>query len=156
MELQEIRKQKGLTQKEAAAFVGISLRTYTNYEQGRSKMGSFTGKTILEKLLSYEPYNENKGILPLDFIVAQSTPVFQKAQARYAILFGSYAKGKATESSDVDLLIESDVDGLAYFQCVEELRRLLHKKVDLLRFKDLQNNPVLLSEILATGKRIYG
>lgn len=45
MGLQEIRKQKGLTQKDIAAFVGISLRAYANYEQGRSKREPFTGKT---------------------------------------------------------------------------------------------------------------
>jgi predicted nucleotidyltransferase len=74
----------------------------------------------------------------------------------YAILFGSYSKNEANEKSDVDLLISGSVDGLDYFSLIEKIRKTLHKKVDLLRFQDLKDNQNLLSEILATGVRIYG
>ena len=35
------------------------------------------------------------------------TPVFDAYGVRKAILFGSYAKGTATEKSDIDLLVDS-------------------------------------------------
>ncbi|MBQ7313700.1 MAG: nucleotidyltransferase domain-containing protein, partial [Clostridia bacterium] len=39
-------------------------------------------------------------------------PVFEQYQIRHAVLFGSFAKGTATEKSDVDLLVESGLRGL--------------------------------------------
>jgi predicted nucleotidyltransferase len=156
MELKELRKTKGLTQKEAAQIAGISFRTYQNYEYGRSKENSFTGRTILEKLGSYEKYSEDKGVLTLSYIKESVADVLKNYPVEYAILFGSYAKGKANEKSDVDLLLETQVDGLDYFSLIEKLRKTLHKRVDLLRFRDLHDNQVLISEILKTGVRIYG
>ncbi len=36
------------------------------------------------------------------------TPIAQKYRLRAVYLFGSYARGTATENSDVDLLIDTD------------------------------------------------
>ena len=73
----------------------------------------------------------------------------------YCILFGSYAKGNAGDSSDVDLLISSDVKGLKFFGMVEKLRETLHKRVDVLDLDQLKNNLELTDEILKDGIRIY-
>ncbi len=156
MEIKELRKEKGLTQKQAAKWIGISFRTYQNYENGRTSGSSLTGRIIAEKLASYEPYTEETGILSLDYIKKETSLVFEQYDVDYAVLFGSYSKNEAGEKSDVDLLISGSVDGLAYFSLIEKLRRVLHKKVDVLRFQDLKENQPLLSEILATGVRIYG
>ena len=40
----------------------------------------------------------------------------------YCVLFGSYAKGKAKETSDVDLLISADIKGLKFYGMVENLK----------------------------------
>ena len=40
MTLRELRKDKGLTQAEAASYVGIPLRTYINYENDITKQDS--------------------------------------------------------------------------------------------------------------------
>ncbi len=74
----------------------------------------------------------------------------------YCYLFGSYAKGKASGSSDVDLLISAKVTGLKYYELVERLREALHKKVDVLDTKQLLKNEELLNEVLKEGVRIYG
>ena len=71
-------------------------------------------------------------------------------------LFGSYAKGYATETSDVDLLIDTTITGLSFFGLIEEFREALHKKVDLLRLDDVKNNKELLLEIMKDGVKIYG
>ena len=73
----------------------------------------------------------------------------------YCILFGSYSKGKAVESSDVDLLISSDVKGLKFYGMVEKLRTVLHKKVDVLSLEQLKDNLELTGEILKDGIRIF-
>ena len=74
----------------------------------------------------------------------------------YCYLFGSYAKGKAVATSDVDLLISGKVTGLNFYGLVEELRGALHKKVDLLDIKQLLNNEELLNAVLGEGIKIYG
>jgi len=60
------------------------------------------------------------------------------------------------ETSDVDLLISSDVKGLKFYGMVEKLRTALHKKVDVLSLEQLKDNLELISEILKDGIRIYG
>ena len=71
-------------------------------------------------------------------------------------MFGSYAKGKETPSSDVDLLISADVKGIKLYGLVEELRETLCKKVDLLDINQLKDNLPLMEEILKDGIKIYG
>ena len=73
----------------------------------------------------------------------------------FCYLFGSYAKGKATEVSDVDLLISTETTGLRFFEMTERLRKGLHKKVDVLDLKQLVNNEALIREVLREGVRIY-
>ena len=63
MTLRELRKNKGITQKQAADFVGMPLRTYSNYENDVKKQSSIKYKYILEKLYSYGYIDEENGIL---------------------------------------------------------------------------------------------
>ena len=72
------------------------------------------------------------------------------------ILFGSYAKGTAKETSDVDLIVSNELRGLKFFGMVEDLRENLHKKVDVLDVGQLENNLKLLNEVLMDGIKIYG
>lgn len=81
--------------------------------------------------------------------------VFQDYNVNYCYLFGSYAKGKAGKSSDVDLLISSDTKGLKFYEMVERLRGVLHKKVDALDHKQLLKNEALLNDVLKDGVKIY-
>ena len=71
-------------------------------------------------------------------------------------MFGSYAKGKETPISDVDLLISANIKGLKFYGLVEELRTVLHKKVDVLDMNQLKENLELTEEILKDGVKIYG
>ena len=50
MTLRELRKNKGITQKQAADFVGMPLRTYSNYENDVKKQSSIKYKYILSGL----------------------------------------------------------------------------------------------------------
>lgn len=53
----------------------------------------------------------------------------------FCYLFGSYAKGKAIEESDIDLLVSTDLKGLKYYGFVEKLKNSLHKNMDVLDMK---------------------
>ena len=154
--IKEIRIEKKLTQQQVADIVGISLRSYKSYENDKEKEGTLKYNYILDKLKSINPVDEEHGILEMDFIIEKCKQILDEYPVHYCILFGSYSKGKAGESSDVDLLISSDVKGLKFYGMVEKLRNALHKKVDVLNVEQLKDNLELTNEILKDGIRIYG
>ena len=154
--IKEIRIEKKLTQQQVAELVGISLRSYKSYENDKEKEGTLKYNYILDKLQTINPIDEEHGILEMDFIIEKCKQVLDEYPVHYCILFGSYSKGKAGESSDVDLLISSDVKGLKFSGMVEKLRNALHKKVDVLNVEQLKDNLELTNEILKDGIRIYG
>lgn len=154
MSIKELRINKGLTQNEAAKLVGLSLRTYQNYEYGASTRDMFKINNIIKILSEYQKYSEDKGILSMTEIFEISSNIFRKYNISYAYLFGSYAKGEANEKSDIDILISDEVKGLNFIGLAEELCSKLHKKIDLIRIDDLKNNYEFLNEILATGVKI--
>ena len=100
--------------------------------------------------------DEEHGILTTEQIRKSCKDVLDAYQVEYCYLFGSYAKGKATEQSDVDLLISTKETGLRFYEMAERLRESLHKKVDLLDMKQLVNNETLIHEMLKDGIKVYG
>lgn len=155
-ELKDIRKEKKLTQQEAANLVGISIRSYKDYENIDAKKGTIKYQYILEKILKYKTLDEEHGILTIEEIKKICSEIFNQYDVNYCYLFGSYAKGKATPSSDVDLLISCNVKGLKFYGLTENLREKLHKRVDLLETKQLKDNLELTEEILRDGIKVYG
>ena len=118
MTLRELRKNKGITQQEAANFLGVPLRTYSNYENDIKKQTSIKYIYMVEKLYTYGYVDEENGILTLDEIKKVCVEVFSKYSVEYCYLFGSYAKGKAKATSDVDLLVCTNLSGLKFYGLV--------------------------------------
>ncbi len=156
MTLRELRKIKGITQQEAADYVGVPLRTYSNYENDPQKQSSIKYKYIMEKLYTHGYIDEENGVLTLEEIKKTCVNILSKYPVEYCYLFGSYAKGNAKPSSDVDLLIHTTLSGLKFYGLVEELREQLKKKVDVLDQKQIMGNFELTNEILKDGVKIYG
>lgn len=156
MTIRELRKNKGITQREAAEFVGIPLRTYSNYETDPKKQTTIKYKYIMDKLFEYGYIDEENGILSIEKIREVCADVFARHSVEYCYLFGSYAKAKATPTSDVDLLISSPISGIMFYGLVEELREALKKRVDVLDIRQIENNFDLTNEILKDGIKIYG
>lgn len=156
MKLKDIRSKKGLTQEEAAKLLGVSRRTYIKYENEQIQLNDLKHKFMCQTLESYGFIDESHGILTLEQIKTICKNVFEEYNVEYAYLFGSYAKGKAKETSDVDLLVSVPVNGLEFFGLLETLREKLKKKVDLLDVGQLNNNMELVKEILKDGIKIYG
>lgn len=156
MTLKELRKQKKLTQAQCAEYLGVPLRTYQNYELDASKAGSIKYDYMMNKLEQYGFVDEDHGILGIQAIKEICSEVFDSFNVDYCYLFGSYAKGKAVDSSDVDLLVSTTDTGMRFFDLVETLREKLRKKVDVLNREQLTNNDALLDEILKDGVKIYG
>ena len=156
MTLRELRKQKGLTQNECAVFLGIPLRTYQNYESDEKKSNSIKYHYMVQKLEQYGYVDESHGVLSLSDIKEKCGEIFSKYNVEYCYLFGSYAKGNATEQSDVDLLLSTTETGIRFYDLIESVREKLRKKADVLNKEQLINNEVLLDEILRDGVKIYG
>ena len=154
-ELRSTRENLKLTQIDAAKILNISRRTYQKYESIEDNKDQRLQYYIyvLNKLLIID---EENGILTVEDIKQKVSEILAKYNVNFCYLFGSYAKGKAVPTSDVDLIIDSDITGLDYFGLVEELRESLHKRVDLLKVDQLDNNQTLLREIMKDGIKVYG
>ena len=144
-----------MTQVECAKYLGIPLRTYQNYEKDDIDKNNIKYQYMVNKLEQYGYIDETHGILEIERIKSICGPIFKKYKVRYCYLFGSYAKGKAKETSDIDLVVYTEVTGIQFYELIEELREKLKKKVDLLNQYQIKNNFDLVNEILSDGIKIY-
>lgn len=155
MSIKEIRQSLNLTQKEASEIIEMPLRTYVNYENDPSKKETIKYRYIKEKLHEYGHVDESHGILSIEKIKDSCSTVFSHYKVDYVFLFGSYSKGEAQDDSDIDLFVSTDVSGIKFYGMVEELRQVLHKKIDMITLESLENNTELINEILKDGIKIY-
>ena len=105
--------------------------------------------------MEYEKITPEKGILEIDEIKEVVNKIFENTDVSYVYLFGSYANNKATEKSDIDLLVSNELKGLQYVGIYEQLTNDMHKKIDLVRIDDLMNSFDFLNNILKEGIKIY-
>ncbi len=95
-------------------------------------------------------------IYTLQEIQAILSPVFSNHNVKRAVLFGSYAKGVADRKSDVDILVDSGLRGLAFFGLLEDVVTSLDKNVDLLDTAQVVPSSEVYNEIERSGVVIYG
>ena len=158
MTLLETRKQYNVSQMEVAQLLNVPVRTYIRYEQDDNYGSALKRKTMIDLINNKYEITENKGLLSVEFIKKELNKLFKEKYegiVQFCYLFGSYAKGYATESSDIDLCISSTLTGFKVAGLAESIRSVLHKKIDLIRFDSLSNNLELLNEIMKDGIKIY-
>ena len=82
--------------------------------------------------------------------------LLKKYHAEKAILFGSYARGEATEESDIDLIIVggAEFEPTDVFAIAEELNRQLDKKVDVYELREIDKGSELYDAIFSDGIEI--
>lgn len=157
-DLKEIREQYKISMTQASIDTGIPIRTYSRYEND-SNYGSVLKREAIVNILNkkYE-ITEDKGILNIDDLRAGVLKIIANHldEIDFCYLFGSYAKGYATEKSDIDLCVSTSLTGLSFIGFIEELRTELKKKVEVLRLTDVSENAELLKEIMKDGIKIYG
>ena len=156
MTLKEWRLSKELTQSQVAKLVGISLRSYKEYENDVTKINTLKYNYIFNELSKINYIDEEHGILKIDNIKKIVSDVLSNFDVDYCYLFGSYAKNNANELSDVDLLVSTRITGLSFFGLAEKLREALHKKVDLQTHEQIVGSEQMLEDILVEGVKIYG
>ena len=159
MTLLETRQNYHLSQMQVASSLGIPLRTYVRYEKD-NEYGSPLKRDAMVKAIN-EKYeiSETKGLLTLEEIKSKVQKLFDEkysGQINFCFLFGSYAKGYATEKSDVDICISTSLAGFRFIGISEAVRSVLHKKVDIVKFENLDGNLELINKILKDGIKLYG
>ncbi len=83
------------------------------------------------------------------------TPIFDAYGVQRAVLFGSYGKGTATESSDVDLLVDSGLRGLRFVGMLDAIQASISKDVDLFDVTHIEPGSLIEREIQRTGVAFY-
>jgi len=158
--LKTIRENLGLTQSDVSKLAGIPINTIRNWEQESRKPSEWSVNLLIDRILrDVQERNilidETNGVLSFLSIKKIVSKMAEKHDIARIILFGSYVKGEATEQSDIDLYMESDLYGLAYFEFVEILRNGLKKKVDVFSNKTIERPSKIAEEIMTTGVLIY-
>ncbi|MDR0846085.1 MAG: nucleotidyltransferase domain-containing protein [Lactobacillales bacterium] len=81
-------------------------------------------------------------IYSIDEIREKVAPIAQKYEVKKIFIFGSYARGEATENSDIDILFYSKgtkAKGLKTFGFELELQDALGKKVEVFPKEDFES-----------------
>ena len=84
----------------------------------------------------------NKTIFTIKDIVNLVKPIAEKYKVKEIYLFGSYARGEATESSDLDFLVfgGKNFKLTMIFSLAEDLREILKKDVDVFGITEINKN----------------
>ena len=80
MNLKEIRLQNNLTQDEAAKILGVTSRTYINYESGKINEDSLKYKFIVDTLKKANQIDEEHRILTIEKIKTICNDIFKDYQ----------------------------------------------------------------------------
>ncbi len=83
------------------------------------------------------------------------TPIFARYDIRHAVLFGSFAKGSATDASDIDLLVDSGLKGLRFLGFTEAIHHAVKRHVDIFDVTHIESGSRIEREIQETGVTIY-
>ncbi len=90
-------------------------------------------------------------MLTADEISSLVKPILQKYQIQKAILFGSFAKGRQTQKSDVDLILIQKTEE-RYFKRFEGILSDLYTKI---RGRDIEGFIYTPEEMTRIGDRIF-
>ncbi len=101
--------------------------------------------------------NMEQTIYQINEIRSKLRPIFEAAPVYCAILFGSYAKGNATDESDIDIVIDSkgELLNMAFYGVLEDIRTQLNKRVDLFEISELSRNVAIRSAVEREGIVLY-
>jgi len=96
-------------------------------------------------------------MLSIEEIKSYIIPVVEKYPVEKVILFGSYARGDASDTSDVDLVVESRgrLRNRKIFALGGELLDVLPVRVDVYDILEIVNTSTMYENIQKEGMIIY-
>ena len=104
-------------------------------------------------------------VFTIDELSRRITPIAQKYEIPAVYIFGSYARGDATDDSDVDVLFQregSKIKGLLMGAFYEELQESIGKGLDLLTEESLEQHdaknrtPWFYENTMKERVKVYG
>ena len=96
-------------------------------------------------------------MLTVEEIKKRIIPVLMENNVRGAVLFGSYAKGTANEDSDVDLLLDCDLEGIDFISLKYDLLETLEiTSVDVFDITHIIPDSIIDKEIKKHGILLHG
>ena len=95
-------------------------------------------------------------MLPMETIEQTIRGLLSRYHAEYALLFGSYARGDATDESDIDVVVFGGAEFIKrdIFAFAEDLRALTGKDVDAFEICELNVGTPFYDTVMKEGKRI--
>ncbi|MCC8097007.1 MAG: nucleotidyltransferase domain-containing protein [Eubacterium sp.] len=89
-------------------------------------------------------------ILTVDKISETVKPIAEKYQTEEIYLFGSYARGEATEESDLDFLVfgGKNFKLTMIFALAEEFRQAFNKKIDVFEIHEINQDSAFFNTIM--------
>jgi len=96
-------------------------------------------------------------MLTVDEIKTIVTPLVEPFPVVRVILFGSYARGEATEKSDVDLIIDSEgvIDSWTFFGLIGRIAKKMPIKADVFELDEVRKSSAMFDNISSEGVVIY-
>ena len=84
-------------------------------------------------------------------------PIVKNTKVEKVVLFGSYAKGTASDSSDIDLCVISNgaITGLEFYDLKSKIEDAFNMDIDLLPDVDIIPNSPIERQISESGVVIY-
>ena len=91
-------------------------------------------------------------VMSIEEIIQRVTGICKKNDVKRLDLFGSYATGTATPTSDVDFVVYGCKDILRLEEDLDEIDTL--KTIDIFNYDEIHNE-LLLEDIHEYGRQIY-
>lgn len=95
---------------------------------------------------------EKMNTMPIPELIDRVTEICKKNKVQRLDLFGSFATGTATPTSDIDFVVYGCQDILKLEENLEEINTL--RKIDIFDYDSIKNK-FLLEDIQKYGKQIY-
>ncbi len=91
-------------------------------------------------------------VMPIPELIEKVTDICKRNHVARLDLFGSFATGTATPTSDIDFVVYGCTDILKLEKDLEEIETL--RKIDIFDYDSIHNE-YLLEDIKKYGKQIY-
>lgn len=91
-------------------------------------------------------------VMPIEELINKVTDICKKNKVKRLDLFGSFATGTATPTSDIDFVVYGCENLLQLENDLEQIETL--RKIDIFDFDNIKNK-FLLEDIKKYGKQIY-
>jgi predicted nucleotidyltransferase len=134
-----------------ASQVGVNERTLRR----AVNEGTLRGRRLSPRRLKLSAAEKEYVLNRWDLLATLRQALRTEPNVRFALLFGSTARGDDTDESDIDLLVEMrEASFDRRIDLAMKLEQLIGRKVQVLALEDVGSNHLLLAEALREGRVI--